>query len=318
MKRSTSLTFLASLVALGRRGASADDLIPMRAVGSSNDGFKAMYYGARSGLFARYGLAVEIIPVNNGAAAAAALIGGGADVAMANILTLIQAHAKGIPMRMIAPNFLATSDRPTTAVLVLKDSPYKSGADLIGKTLASPGLNDIASVGAKAWMDQTGGDSKATKYIEAPTSATVSYLEQGRADAVASIEPAVSQAMASGKLRVLADPLATLGKRVQVGSYVVMEPALAKRFDAFSRLAKGLHDASLYTNTHLAETVDLVASYSGTSPDAIAGSNRVIDPEYCDVRLVQPVIDALAKYGAIDQSFPAADIISSAALKPPR
>jgi hypothetical protein len=46
--------------------------------------------------------------------------------------------------------------------------------------------------------------------------------------------------------------------------------------------------------------------------------NRVIDPDYCEVRYIQPVIDALAKYGAIDKGFPAAEIISSAAVKPPR
>lgn len=316
MKRAESIALLTVVPLLCRTRAAAQGETVLRAAGPPNDGFKAMYYGARSGIFAKYGLNVEITPMNNGAAAAAALIGGDADVVMINILTLIQAHRKGIPMRMIAPNFWVTSDKPNIAALVLKDSQLRSGRDLTGKIVATPGLGDILSVSVHAWIDQTGGDSKTVHFIELPSSAAVQFLEQGRADVVAVIEPFVGQALATGKVRTLAQPMSAIGKQLQVGSYSVMEPVVEKKFDAMSRLARGLHEASVYTNTHLAETVDLVASYSGAPPDAIAKSNRVVDPEYCDVRYIQPVIDALAKYGTIDQGFPASEIISSAALRP--
>ncbi|HXP92395.1 MAG TPA: ABC transporter substrate-binding protein [Candidatus Binatia bacterium] len=318
MKRAESIAVLAAVSLLGPRRAFAQEQPVLHAAGPPNDGFKAMYYGARSGIFAKYGLTVEITPTNNGSAAAAALISGDMDVAMVNILTLIQAHRKGIAMRMIAPNFWITSDKPNISALVLKDSPLRGGRDLAGKTIASPGLGDILSVGTQAWIDQNGGDSRTVHFIELPSSAAVQFLEQGRADVVTVIEPFVGQAMATGKVRILAQPMYAIAKQLQVGSYVVMEPVVLKKFDAMSRLARGLHEASLYTNTHLAETVELVASYSGASPEAIAKMNRVVDPEYCEVRYIQPVIDALAKYGAIDKGFPAGEIISSAALKPPR
>jgi NitT/TauT family transport system substrate-binding protein len=318
MKRAESISTLAAFALLGRGRAAAQERTTLRAAGPPNDGFKAMYYGSRSGIFAKYGLTVEITPMQNGAAAAAALISGDVDVAMVNILTLIQAHRKGIEMRMIAPNFWMTSDRPNISALVPDDSPLRSGRDLTGKTVASPGLGDILSVAMHAWIDQTGGDSKTVHFIELPSSAAVQFLEQGRADVVAVIEPFVGEAMATGKVRILAQPMSAIGKQLQVGAYVVMEPVVQKNFDAMSRLAHGLHEASVYTNTHLAQTVDLVASYSGASPEAVAKMNRVIDPDYCEVRYIQPVIDALAKYGAIDKGFPAAEIISSAAMKPPR
>jgi NitT/TauT family transport system substrate-binding protein len=318
MKRSVALALVAAFSSAGRGRASAQTATPLRAIGSPNDGFKAMYYGVRSGIFAKYGLAVDIVSVNNGSAAAAALIGGDADVAMANILTLIQAHRKGIAMTMLAPNYLDTSDKPTVAALVLKDSPLHGGHDLDGKTIAVPGIGDVISVGTKTWIDKSGGDAKSIHFLEVPMSSAVASLEQGRVDVVATIEPFVSLAMATGKVRVLGLPMASLGSRLQLGSFIVMEPNVTRKLDAMSRLARALHESSLYTSSHFAETVDLVASYSGVAPDAIAKMNREVDPEYCDVRLIQPVIDALAKYGGIDQGFPATDIISSAALKPPR
>jgi len=318
MKRAASLAVMGTVPFATIGGADAQALTPLKAIGSPNDGFKAMYYGVRSGIFTKYGLAVDIVSVNNGSAAAAALIGGDADIAMANILTLIQAHRKGIAMTMLAPNYLDTSDKPTVAALVLKDSPLKGARDLDGKTVAVPGIGDVISVGTKTWIDKAGADAKSVRFLEVPMSTAVASLESGRVDAVATIEPFVSLALASGKVRVLGLPMASLGSRLQLGSFIVMEPNVKQKFDAMTRLARALHESSLYTSTHFAETVDLVASYSGVSPDAIAKMNREVDPEYCDVRLIQPVIDALAKYGGIDAGFPAADIISSAALKPPR
>lgn len=318
MRRAQALAFFGAALCLEGGRAAAQAPIVLHAAGPPNDGFKAMYYGVSSGIFAKYGLTVQISTVNNGAAAAAALIGGDDAVAMVNILTLIQAHLKGIPMRMIAPNALVSSDRPISACLVLADSPLHTGADLTGKTIGVSGLNDMSVVSADAWIAQTGGDPKSVHFIEMPNSAAAAFLEQGRADVVCAIEPFVGQAMASEKLRVLAHTMDAIAKQIQVGAYVVMEPFVERNFDVMSRLARGLHEATVYTNTHMAETVALVASYSGAPPDAVAKMNRFVDPEYCDVRLVQPVIDALAKYGAIDKGFPAAEIISSAALKPPR
>lgn len=317
MRRRDSIAFLAALSLAGERADAAERSV-LRVAGPPNDGFKAMYYGVRSGLFAKYGLTVEVTAVNNGAAAAAALIGGDVDVAMVNILSLIQAHRRGVAMRMLAASFWANGGKPTTFLLVLKDSPIRSGRDLNGKTVALPGLADLGSIGTKAWIDQTGGDSQTVRLLEIMISAVVPALVQGRADAVTITEPFASQALATGQVRVLATPLDAIAKRFQGGAFIVMEPAVEKNLDAMRRLAQGLHEAMLYTNSHLAETVDLVASYSGATPEVVAKMNRATDPEYVDVRNIQPVIDAMAKYGAVDKAFPADELISSAALKPPR
>lgn len=317
MRRRESIAFLAVISLSGNR-IGAQERRVLRAAGPPNDGFKAMHYGVRSGIFAKFGLTVVVTAVSNGAAAAAALIGGDADVAMMNILSLIQAHRRGVAMRMLAANALDTSEKPTMFLLVLKDSPIHSGRDLNGKTIALPGLGDIGSVGTKAWIDQTGGDSQTIRMIEVGSSAIVPVLLQGRADAASITEPFASQGLATGQLRVLAAPLDAISKRFEAGAYAVMEPFVERNLDVMKRLARGLHEAVVYTNSHLAETVDLVASYSGATPEVIAKMNRFTDPEYVDVRIIQPVIDAVAKYGVIDKDFPADDLISSAALRAPR
>src|SRR5277367_3082222 len=117
------------------QGQSAPTVI--RAVGPPNDGFKAVFYGVKSGIFKKYGLDVQTSIVASGAAAAAALSGGAADIAYTNILTLIQAHTHNVPMTFVAPGNLQVAGKSQTDILVLSDSPIKSGKDLVGKTIGS-------------------------------------------------------------------------------------------------------------------------------------------------------------------------------------
>ena len=84
------------------------------------------------------------------------------------------------------------------------------------------------------------------------------------------------------------------------------------------RFGKAMHDSIVYTNNHLPETVDLVASFSGIEPALVAKSIRAIDPEYVDPRNIQPMIDTAVKYGLIDRAFSADDIIATTASRAPR
>ncbi len=315
MKRRGALLAAAGLVALGQTRALAQTA-PLHVIGPPNDGYKAVYYGVRAGIFSKYGVNVEATIINSGAAAAAALIGGTADVAYTNATTLIAAHAKNIPMQIIAPGAMFNADgKMQTAILTLKDSPVHTGRDLIGKTVGSVSLGDTMSASIQAWIDQSGGDAHSVRIIEVPASAVVQMLQEGRVLAAAVNEPAASQAIATGNVRAIVNPNSAIAKTFLAAMFVVMGPAAEKNAEGMRRFAQAMREASAYTNTHMAETVDLVAGYSGIAPDVVARSARFTDGDYADPVLLQPVIDVLVKYGIIDHAFPAADIISPYALK---
>lgn len=309
---------LALLVAfsLGAYAAVAQSLPVVRVVGPANDGYKAVYYGVQSGIFRKEGVDVKPTIVSSGAAAAAAIAGGSADVAYTNVLSLVQAHRRGVPLQIVSPGVVVLSDRPFTATLVLKDAAFRSGRDLDGKTIGSTSLQDINSAATLAWIDKNGGDSHSVRLVEVPGSSAVAMLEEHRADAVTLNEPLVSQALATGKVRVLCHPYDAIAKRLEAAVFVASAPAIEKNRDAMARFARGMHEAQTYTNTHLAETVDLVASYSGVPAADVARSMRATDAAYADPKELQPVIDILAKYKVIDKSFPAAELISGVAVRP--
>jgi NitT/TauT family transport system substrate-binding protein len=314
--RRTALAAGAAFVA-APRWASAQSNASLHVIGPPNDGFKAVYYGVKAGIFKRHGVDVEVSLINSGAAAAAALIGGTADVAYTNITTLILAHNKGVPIQILAPGAVFDSDnRLTTAIIVLKDGPIRSGLDLDGKTVGSVSLGDTMAASIQAWVDQNGGHSQSLKIIEVPASAAVETLQAGRVSAAAMNEPAVTQALAGGNARALGNPNAAIAKRFMQAMFAVMGPVATAKSDAVVRFAQAMHEASAYTNTHMPETIDLVAGYSGIAPDVVARSARFIDGLTMDPTLIQPVIDVLVKYGITSPNFPAAQIISSYALKP--
>jgi NitT/TauT family transport system substrate-binding protein len=313
--RRSALAAGAVLVA-APRAALSQAAPSLHVIGPPNDGFKAVYYGVKAGIFRKHGVDVEASLINSGAAAAAALIGGTADVAYTNITTLILAHNKGVPIQILAPGAIYTSDsKLTTAIVVLKDAPVRTGLDLNGKTIGSVSLGDTMAASIQAWVDQNGGNSRTIKIIEVPASATLEMLQAGRVSAVTMNEPAVSQALAGGEARALANPNAAIAKRFMQAMFAVMAPVATAKADAMVRFAQAMHEASAYTNSHLAETVDLVASYSGTAPEVVARSARFVDATSADPALVQPVIDVLVKYGMTSPAFPASDVISSYALK---
>lgn len=315
MQRRTALAAIGSSFLLARQSAGAQGVQPFRVIGPPIDAFKGVYYGVHAGIFRKLGLNVEASTLNSGAAAAAALIGGTADVGYTNITTLINAYLRGIAIQIVSPGILNTPDRVTVGILVRTDSPIHTGRDLVGKTVASVDLSATAAAGTKAWVEHDGGDPNSLKFIEAPTSTLAQMVVDGRAAAAVVNEPALSQAVALGTTRVVGDPMAALSKRYLLGAYAVIAPAAEKEADAMRRFATGMHAAQVYCNTHLVETADLVAGYSGIPADVVAHSVRVVDSEYVDADLVQPIVDALAKFGVTARSFSARDVISPYALR---
>lgn len=323
ISRSGALARLAAVAvspaALVARTSEAQGQTPktFRFLGLPVDDSKSVFYGVRAGIFRRYGLTVETRLIGSGPAASAALIGGSADVILTNIVTLLQAHERGIPMKILSAAAWYFSDKANTFLLAPKDAAIRTAADLNGKTVGTVSLGGIFLVAIRAWIDQNGGDSRTVNIIEVPASAIVSMLEQGRVAVAASNEPGTSEALQTGKVRIFGQPMDSIGKRYEAAAFAVMETAVAREPDGYRRFAQAMHEAQAYTNAHDAETVDLVASFTGTPAELVAKSVRASDPEYVEARNIQPVIDMLAKYGALKARFAADAVISNAALKRP-
>lgn len=314
--RTSVLVAVCVLIAttLGR----AQSLPTIHVAGCVCDDLKTVLYGINAGIFHKYGVNVEYVSVANGAAALASLVGGSSQAALTSDLPLFQGHAHGVPFVIVAPAQWYLSEAATAgSLLVKKDSPIKSGRDLDGKTIAVQSIKDLNWAGTMAWIDQTGGDSSTVKAIELPMPAVTAAIDEGRVAAGSLQTPFLEEGIADGKVRLLAKAYDAIGKRFEAAVWVSMADYVAANQDAMSRFAHGMHDATVYTNTHTPEMNALVASFMKMDPAVVAKTYRTTDPEYLDPKTMQSVIDVAYKYKLIDRDFPAEELFSSVVLHGP-
>ena len=152
---------------------------------------------------------------------------------------------------------------------------------------------------------------------ELPNSATLKALLAGRIDAATFVSPFMEPALATDQIRVLAKSYDSIAKRFEAAAYVSTPECIAANQDTMKRFSQAMHEAIVYTNTHLGETTSLVASYSGMDPTVIAHSVRPTDPEFVDAKNIQPLIDIAFRLKAIDRKFNAEELISDTALRSP-
>jgi NitT/TauT family transport system substrate-binding protein len=314
----TSVTCVMACVLLtlgfaGGQTARADD--PIRIGASSDDIVRPLLYATDGGLFKKAGLDVTMVKLANGAAVAAAVAGGSLELGKGSALTPILAYAKGIPFTAIANLGDYTSRSPQIAMLVKRDSPITSAKDLAGKTIGMIGLQDQNALSAYTWLEAAGVDLATVKFVEVGNSAGLAATETGRVDAFMALEPALTNALSAGTVRVLGYPDDSLGKQFSIGILFANSAWVASHRDVVDKIVRVVRDAEVYVAAHEKETIPLAAAYAGLDPADL----QKVRPPARTLTLtpgdLQSTIDAAAKYKLIPKAFPASDIICDCALQ---
>lgn len=263
-----------------------------------------LLYGVKSGLYKQYGLNVEVVKLAGAAAVAAALAGGSLEVGKGSMLGVITAIAKGLPFTVIGNLSYYDAERPDIALLVPAGSNIKMPKDLEGKTMSAVSLQDLNSIATFSWLDRYGVDRSTVKFVELPASAALAAMEQNRIVASTIYEPYLSAYLATGKVRVLAYPYDTIGKRFSNSLLFTTSKWASEHRDAVERLLRASEEASTYITAHEDVSVQLIAEFAGVDPASIANMRHArrgiaLNPAY-----VQPIIAAAAKYNSSREHFP--------------
>lgn len=306
------ITALAAAVALGSAPAptTAQALATIRVATTPIDIGAQPFYAEDLGFFKAHGLTVETQEIANGGAIVAAVVGGSIDIAQSNVVSLAQAHERGLPLVVIAPAGMYSWKTPTSALVVAGNSPYHTAKDLNGKTIGCNGLKNISQIGPQAWMDANGGDQASAKYLEMTFGEMSPALQSGRIDAGLLAEPFLSRALAQGN-RILGPAYDGIAKNFLIGAWFTTaawakaHPDLVKRFQA------SMLETATWANKHQAESAPILLKYTkiAVSPNM----KRAMYSQKMEVGLMQPVINASAKYGAIKAPFPAIDLMAAEA-----
>jgi NitT/TauT family transport system substrate-binding protein len=273
------------------------------------------YYARELGLFEKAGFDLDLTPLTNGASIMSAVTGGSLDIGQGNIVALAAAHERGLPLSFLcATNYYSAKDATTGIVVVERDAPIRGPKDLEGKTVAVSGLQEIAGLSVRNWIDAGGGDSTKVKFIELPFPAMGEAVRAKRIDA-ASINRAFAPTAGSpgDPLRVVGQAYDSVATRWVISGWLAGNDWVAKHPDDAHRFLAVMRDATKWANANKHDAAQILAQ---NLKQDLAKIEALPRPDYQTVltpQLVQPGINLAAKYGLVKMSFPAADIISNLA-----
>jgi NitT/TauT family transport system substrate-binding protein len=246
-----------------------------------------------------------------GAAIQPAVQSGQLDLGWSNNVSVILAHTQKFDFKFFAGGvFLSPETMRNQTILVKKDSPIKSAQDLVGKTVGVNTLGNLVELSTKAWLDRQGVDPSKVKIVELGTPLTVPPLVQGRVDASAANEPAVTIALSKGDVRILADdPFASFGTNPFLAGWM----STGKWLDSHPRTAKAFADAMQKSVDWIKANPDdanAVLTEKTGIPAAVVGKMvKSVDKPQITAEDLQPYVDAAKKYGLTKETFDPAELI---------
>jgi NitT/TauT family transport system substrate-binding protein len=304
----TALTAAAAAVPLP---AVAQSLTTIRWGTTAVESYALAIYTQEAGFFKKQGLDAQITPFQGGGAVLTALLGGSLDYATVNWGAIGNAHAKGIPISVIAAGGLYSTDSPTTILAVAKNNTtVHTGKDLNGKTIAVSTIKDLQQASIMKWVDTTGGDSSTLKFVEMPIPEVPPALNAGRVEAGIVLEPILTAVKSD--IRVLAKCYDAITKRLMICAELGMTDYLNKNAAQTKKVAAALDECALWANANHEKAGEILTRVAKIPSSTIATMARTLYSDKIDLATVQPVIDASAQYHFL-APFKAQDLI----WKPP-
>ncbi len=300
------LALLAFLFAA--QGAVAQTAAPALQVGiGTREADSLGYYAQDMGFFKKVGLNAELQQFSAGPQIAAAIASNHLQVGDSNIISLAGAHARGLPFVYIAGMNVFDASHPTALAVVAPASAIKTGKDLNGQTIAGVSLNSIDQAEMMSWIDKTGGDWQSVKFIEVPPVEMPAALQANRIAAAIINDPELSAFVSEKNVKVVGNPVASVGPRYLGNGWIASKDWADANPETVKKFQQAIAMAADWANTHPDDAAKILAKYTKTQITTLhARFTKVLDP-----KLLQPILDAAAKYKVIPRQMSASEIIWS-------
>jgi len=237
-----------------------------------------LYLGIQKGIFTKHGLEVTAKPAQGGAAIVPAVLSGEDQFGFSNVVSLLTAREKGVPLISVAGGSSSTGDPQSdvNAVLVGKSSTLQSAKDLEGKKVAINSLNNIGDTTIKTAVKKAGGDPTKVKFVEMPFPDMPAQLASGTVDAVWESEPFRTQILGAGG-RVLFDNLTETYPTLQIAQWFTSAKLKQDKPDLVTNFTAAINEAMSYATDHPDDARAVLATYTKIPPAVAA---KVVLPKW--------------------------------------
>jgi NitT/TauT family transport system substrate-binding protein len=267
-------------------------------------------FGIEKGFFSKQKLEIDLQPTQGGAATIPALVSGDIQVGGSNVVSLLLASSKDLPIQAIAGGTTAqaSGEKDFGALLAAKGKGISGPEDLEGKTVAVNTLNNIAEVVVKAALEKQGVDPESLKLSEVPFPEMEPALAKGSVDAAFSIEPFVTQSVQKGD-EVLGYSYVDTESDMQVGAYAVTDQFADSDPDAVKAFQAAVKETAEYVTGHEDEFRTFL-SENAKMPPALA--KKIVLPKWTgevDADSVANTAQLMRKYGVVTSEIDSSKLL---------
>lgn len=207
----------------------------------------------RLGYYAAEGVDVEFVNMSNPSQTMQAIATGQVTFGTVTPALFLPTLAKNPGLDVIAA--YKWLPRPASAIIVKKNSPIQTMADLKGKRIGVRNLGDPGMPTARMALHDSGVDDSGVEYIAIGDAGTAgSALDKGRVDAMATFDTAAARVELAGfQVRYL--PLPTTFTDIGWSWFGVTRKNLREDRQHLVGLFRGLAKSTIFARTNLAEAI---------------------------------------------------------------
>lgn len=223
--------------------------------------------GVGKGVFARHKLTVTTQNAQGGAAIVPAVISGDFQFGYSNIVSLLIARSKGVPVTMVSVGARASDDEMNdgSGQLMTRDPGIAKVADLKGKKIAINTLKGINEVAVASSLKKHGLQRGDVNLVEVPIPNMPAALKDGQVDAAMLGEPFITIAERQG-----AEPLpisyAGMGAGLPFAGWFTSKRYAAENPDVVKRFTAALKESMKYAEEHPDEARAALDGYLKLDP----------------------------------------------------
>jgi NitT/TauT family transport system substrate-binding protein len=209
----------------------------------------ALYLARERGFFRQEGLDVQFKEFTGGAAGMPTLLSGRIDILFSNSISIMQAYAKGLPVRILLEADVAGENQ--FPIMVPKNSQIDTPVDLKGKKIAVNNLRNLAELALTSTLQIHGVNIKRdnVQLVEVPFPQMGNALKNKSVDAAWMLEPFASQAESKfGTMRVT-DTMIGPTARLSLGAYAATEKWTQSNPQTSAAFKRAMHRANVLAAT---------------------------------------------------------------------
>ncbi|WP_394301231.1 ABC transporter substrate-binding protein [Sphaerimonospora cavernae] len=263
------------------------------------------------GFFKEEGLEVKPEVVAGGAVGVQKLLGGSIDLTLGAYIGTFLAQDKGAgKFKYVADSYGAAPG--AFVIMVKKDSPIKTVADLKGKKIAVNTFQSVMQLTAEVQMKVAGVTATPDQFVEKPFPDMPAALENGQVDAAAMVEPFITVESKAGG-RIITDEMTGPTEDLPVAGWFTTEDTANKYPKTMAAFQRALGKAQELVANDRKIVEETLPKYTKIDAATAAVISLGSYPTSLSETRLQRVIDLMKEYGYLKTELDAKSMI----LPPP-